>query len=60
MLSLQFSLTLGSPATSLSGTAGSCTTGAPAGADLACDSGKMTQKGLEQGLGEMDSAHPST
>lgn len=51
MLSLQFSLSRGSPATSLSSTAGSCITNAPVGADLASGPGKMTQKGLEQGLG---------
>lgn len=60
VLSLQFSLSLGSPATSLSSTTGSCTTNASTGAGPAPGPGKITQTWLEQGPGQMDSAHPST
>lgn len=59
VLSLQFSLSLGSPATSLSSTTSSYTTNAPPGANTVPGLGKMTQKVLKQGPGEMDSAHPS-
>lgn len=51
VLSLQFSLSLGSPATSLSSTTGNCTINAPTGAGLAPSPGKTPQKGLEQGPG---------
>ena len=46
---MQFSLSLGSPATSPSSTTGNCTTHASARAGLAPSPGKTTQKGLEQG-----------
>lgn len=59
VLFLQFSLSLGSPATFLSGTTGSYTTNAPTKANMVPGLGKMTQKILKQGPGEMDSAYPS-
>ena len=58
VLSLQFSLSPGNPATSPSSTTGSCIINASTEAGQAPDLGKTTHKGLEQGS-SVDSAHPS-
>ena len=58
VLSLQFSLSPGNPATSPSSTTGSCIINASTEAGQAPDLGKTTQEGLEQGS-SVDSAHPS-